>query len=78
MSELPPCCCCCLSSTQGPEIRTGMLENGKPVQLTSGQEVTITTDYAKPGNSGLIAMRCVCSSSSCCREGMMQGCFAAG
>jgi hypothetical protein len=42
---------------QGPEIRTGMLENGKPVQLTSGQEVTITTDYAKPGNSGLIAMR---------------------
>lgn len=49
----------CLSSTQGPEIRTGMLENGKPVQLTSGQEVTITTDYAKPGNSGLIAMRCV-------------------
>lgn len=36
-----------------------MLENGKPVQLTSGQEVTITTDYAKPGNSGLIAMRCV-------------------
>jgi pyruvate kinase len=33
-----------------------MLEDGKPVQLTAGQEVTITTDYAKPGNSGLIAM----------------------
>jgi pyruvate kinase len=43
---------------QGPEIRTGMLENGKPVQLTSGQEVTITTDYTAAGNSGLIAMRC--------------------
>lgn len=48
---------------QGPEIRTGMLENGKPVQLQSGQEVTITTDYAKPGNSGLIAMRCVSTNS---------------
>lgn len=34
-----------------------MLEGGKPVQLVSGQEVTITTDYATPGNSGLIAMR---------------------
>lgn len=43
---------------QGPEIRTGMLEGGKPVQLTSGQEVTITTDYSAAGNSGLIAMRC--------------------
>jgi len=42
--------------TKGPEIRTGMLENGKPVQLTSGQEVTITTDYSTAGNSGLIAM----------------------
>lgn len=29
------------------------------MQLTSGQEVTITTDYAKAGNSGLIAMRYV-------------------
>jgi hypothetical protein len=41
-----------------------MLENGKPVQLTSGQEVTITTDYAKPGNSSLIAMRCVSNAST--------------
>jgi hypothetical protein len=28
------------------------------VQLTSGQEITITTDYTAAGNSGLIAMRC--------------------
>ena len=34
-----------------------MLVDGKPVQLTSGQEVTITTDYTALGNSGLIAMR---------------------
>jgi hypothetical protein len=26
-----------LASRQGPEIRTGMLEDGKPVQLTAGQ-----------------------------------------
>lgn len=41
---------------QGPEIRTGMLKDGKPVQLTAGQEVTITTDYSKLGDSNTIAM----------------------
>ncbi|KAJ9530190.1 hypothetical protein QJQ45_023488 [Haematococcus lacustris] len=40
----------------GPEIRTGMLEGGKPVQLVTGQEVTITTDYTTQGNASLIAM----------------------
>ena len=42
---------------QGPEIRTGFLENAKPIQLTAGKEVTLTTDYEKKGNSGLIAVR---------------------
>ncbi len=36
-----------------------MLEDGKPVELIAGQEVTITTDYTAIGNSNLIAMRCV-------------------
>lgn len=49
--------CAVMLDTKGPEIRTGTLEGGKPVQLVSGQEVTITTDYAQAGNSGLIAMR---------------------
>jgi pyruvate kinase len=49
--------CAVMLDTKGPEIRTGMLEGGKPVQLVSGQEVTITTDYAQAGNAGLIAMR---------------------
>ena len=44
-------------SVQGPEIRTGFLENAKPIQLTAGKEVTLTTDYDKKGNSGLIAVR---------------------
>ena len=42
---------------QGPEIRTGFLENEQPVLLEQGQEVTITTDYAAKGNKELIAMR---------------------
>ncbi|KAJ9529988.1 hypothetical protein QJQ45_023233, partial [Haematococcus lacustris] len=42
--------------SHGPEIRTGMLEGGKPVQLVTGQEVTITTDYTTQGNASLIAM----------------------
>ncbi len=43
---------------QGPEIRTGFLENEQPVLLEQGQEVAITTDYDVKGNKGLIAMRC--------------------
>lgn len=43
--------------SQGPEIRTGMLKDGQPVQLTSGLEVTITTDYTISGDSNMIAMR---------------------
>lgn len=42
---------------QGPEIRTGFLENAKPIQLTAGKEVTLTTDYEKKGNADLIAVR---------------------
>ncbi|KAJ7547088.1 hypothetical protein O6H91_08G068500 [Diphasiastrum complanatum] len=48
--------CAVLLDTKGPEIRTGMLKDGKPVQLVEGQEITITTDYNIQGNSDLIAM----------------------
>ncbi|KAL6758581.1 pyruvate kinase [Haematococcus lacustris] len=48
--------CATMLDTKGPEIRTGMLEGGKPVQLVTGQEVTITTDYTTQGNASLIAM----------------------
>ena len=44
---------------QGPEIRTGALKDGKPVQLIAGQEVTISTDYSIAGDEKTIAMRCV-------------------
>ncbi|GLC37228.1 hypothetical protein PLESTB_000993700 [Pleodorina starrii] len=48
--------CAAMLDTKGPEIRTGTLKDGKPVQLTAGKEVTITTDYAQPGDENLIAM----------------------
>lgn len=32
-----------LLDTKGPEIRTGLLENGEPVTLTEGEEYTLTT-----------------------------------
>eukprot|EP00887_Chlorella_sp_A99_P008108 scaffold12.g8108.t1 len=48
--------CAVMLDTKGPEIRTGFLENEKPVQLVQGQEITITTDYSIKGNKNLIAM----------------------
>ena len=40
--------------TKGPEIRTGMLEDGK-VTFEAGQDLEITTDYEFKGNSKKIA-----------------------
>eukprot|EP00199_Chlamydomonas_sp_CCMP681_P000739 CAMPEP_0119102966 /NCGR_PEP_ID=MMETSP1180-20130426/1536_1 /TAXON_ID=3052 ORGANISM="Chlamydomonas cf sp, Strain CCMP681" /NCGR_SAMPLE_ID=MMETSP1180 /ASSEMBLY_ACC=CAM_ASM_000741 /LENGTH=508 /DNA_ID=CAMNT_0007087361 /DNA_START=104 /DNA_END=1630 /DNA_ORIENTATION=- len=48
--------CATMLDTKGPEIRTGMLLDGKPAQLVSGQEVTITTDYTHKGDSTMISM----------------------
>jgi pyruvate kinase len=41
--------------TKGPEIRTGVLKDGKPVDLTQGQTLDILTDYAIEGDSTKIA-----------------------
>ncbi|GMI84615.1 hypothetical protein like AT5G56350 [Hibiscus trionum] len=41
---------------RGPEIRTGILKDGKPIQLTQGKEITITTDYTIEGDENLISM----------------------
>jgi pyruvate kinase len=48
--------CAVMLDTKGPEIRTGNLKDGKPVQLTTGQEITVTTDYALAGDGETIAM----------------------
>lgn len=42
--------------SQGPEIRTGFLKDGKPIKLKEGQEITITTDYGFKGDENTIAM----------------------
>ena len=48
--------CAVLLDTKGPEIRSGMLEDGKPVQLKRGNEVILTTDYSVVGNAERIAV----------------------
>ncbi|KAH7276563.1 hypothetical protein KP509_39G012000 [Ceratopteris richardii] len=48
--------CAVMLDTKGPEIRTGFLEDGKPIQLVEGQELMISTDYSLKGNSKMITM----------------------
>ncbi|KAK4785617.1 hypothetical protein SAY86_002306 [Trapa natans] len=48
--------CAVMLDTKGPEIRTGFLKGGKPVQLKMGQEITISTDYSIKGDEKMICM----------------------
>ena len=48
--------CAVMLDTKGPEIRTGMLKDGEPVKLQTGDEVTVTTDYAHKGDAKTIAL----------------------
>ena len=41
--------------TKGPEIRTGLLKDSKPIDLVAGQDLEITTDYSLEGDSKRIA-----------------------
>ena len=41
--------------TKGPEIRTGMLVDNKPIELVAGQDLIITTDYSFEGTTEKIA-----------------------
>ena len=41
--------------TKGPEIRTGLLKDSKPVDLVAGQTLKIVTDYSVEGDSKQIA-----------------------
>lgn len=45
-----------LEILQGPEIRTGFLKDGKPIQLKQGQEILISTDYSLKGDENMICM----------------------
>ena len=48
--------CAVLLDTKGPEIRTGMLENGEPVLLEKDQKLVLTTDYSRAGNARTVAV----------------------
>ncbi|KAJ0623792.1 putative pyruvate kinase [Helianthus annuus] len=48
--------CAVMLDTKGPEIRTGFLKDGKPIQLKQGQEITISTDYDIKGDETMICM----------------------
>ncbi|XP_021898159.1 pyruvate kinase, cytosolic isozyme-like [Carica papaya] len=48
--------CAVMLDTKGPEIRTGFLKDGKPVQLEQGREITISTDYSIKGDENTICM----------------------
>ncbi|WP_446745486.1 pyruvate kinase [Silvibacterium acidisoli] len=45
---------CILADLQGPKIRTGLLEGGKPVQLVAGEKLTITPRDIK-GNARTVS-----------------------
>lgn len=55
-NALTPIDCKCFLKLQGPEIRTGFLKDGKPIQLKKGQEITISTDYDMKGDENTICM----------------------
>ncbi len=44
-----------LQDLSGPKIRTGRLKDGKPVELLTGERVTITTDETIEGSARLIS-----------------------
>ena len=41
--------------TKGPEIRTGLNRDNKPIEITAGQSLKICTDYAIEGDNKQIA-----------------------
>lgn len=55
LKQRPNKTCALMLDTKGPEIRTGLLRDNKPVDLTAGQELHIVTDYSIEGDNKRIA-----------------------
>lgn len=55
LKQRPTKTCAIMLDTKGPEIRTGMLRDNKPVELVAGQELQIVTDYSIEGDNRKIA-----------------------
>lgn len=55
MKQRPNKTCALMLDTKGPEIRTGLLRDNKPVDLVCGQELLIVTDYSIDGDNKKIS-----------------------
>lgn len=55
LKQRPKLSCAVMLDTKGPEIRTGLLESGKTIDLVKDQILEITTDYTFKGTSEKIA-----------------------
>lgn len=55
LKQRPDKSCALMLDTKGPEIRTGMLKDGQPIELEMGQTLDIVTDYAIEGDNTTIA-----------------------
>ena len=53
--QRPEKACAIMLDTKGPEIRTGLLKNHEPINLTAGQELVISTDYSVEGDQSVIS-----------------------
>ena len=55
LKQRPDKQCGVLLDTKGPEIRTGLLKDGKGIELVAGQKLKITTDYTFLGDTETIS-----------------------
>jgi pyruvate kinase len=55
MKQRPNKPCAIMLDTKGPEIRTGLNKDGKPIKLVKGQTLELTTDYSFLGDNTKIA-----------------------
>ena len=51
LKQRPEKICAIMLDTKGPEIRTGVLRDGKPIELVAGQTLEIVTDYNLEGDN---------------------------
>jgi len=55
LKQRPKASVAIMLDTKGPEIRTGLLRDQKPIDITAGQSLKIVTDYALEGDNTRIA-----------------------
>lgn len=54
LKQRPDKTCAVMLDTKGPEIRTGLLKDGKPIELQKDQDLKISTDYTLHGDTSMI------------------------